>query len=120
VGTVRFRYQRGDTGAEEIQAAVDETLTALRDPASDEARAAGVDPAVLADARIEVREGAHGADPILTPILIGISIGAGTKVAGTVWEDLVWPALRKRLGVRVLGPRKAEAAGSEYAESPAE
>jgi hypothetical protein len=108
VETVLFRYQRGDAGAEEIQAVVDETLSALCDPGSGEAETAGVDREVLTGATIEVREGAHGADPILTPILVGISIGATTKVAGTLWDDLIWPALRKRLGARVLGEKQAE------------
>lgn len=106
--TVLLRYQRGDAGADEIQAVVDETLTALRGPGDGEAEAVGIDPDLLAGATIEVREGAHGADPILTPILIGISIGAATKVAGSLWDDLIWPVLRKRLGARVLGDKQAE------------
>jgi hypothetical protein len=105
VETVLFRYRRGDAGADEIQAVVDQTLAELRASAGG---AAGLDPGLLADAAVEVREGAQGADPILTPILIGISIGAGTKVAGALWEDVLWPALRKRLGVRVLGEQQAE------------
>ena len=106
--TVLFRYQRGDAGAEEIQAVVDETLSALRDPGSGEAETAGIDRDLLTGATIEVREGAHGADPIVTPILIGISIGAATKVAGSLWDDLIWPVLRRRLGARVLGEKQAE------------
>ncbi|WP_020390790.1 hypothetical protein [Kribbella catacumbae] len=103
--TIELRYVRGDAGAEKIQAVVDEILAELSDPASEAAAAA-----VAADVRIDevdraevvVTEGSQGLDPILTPIIIGITVSAGSKVAETLWKEVIWPRLRRRLGVAVL------------------
>lgn len=107
--TVQWRFARGDAGAEEIQSTVDEILVQLTDPASeasDAARAAGVEPAGLGEVRIEVREGAQGAEPVSTAILIGIAVKAGSTVTETLWREVIWPRLRRRLGTRVLGDQQ--------------
>jgi hypothetical protein len=107
--TVQWRFARGDTGADEIQSTVDEILVQLTDPASeawDAARAAGIEPGELGDVQIEVREGAQGAEPVLTTIVVGIAIKAGSTVAENLWREVIWPRLRRRLGSRVLGDRQ--------------
>jgi len=107
--TVQWRFARGDAGADEIQSTVDEILVQLSDSASeawDAARAAGLEPAGLGEVQIEVREGAQGAEPVLTTILIGIAVKAGSTVAERLWREVVWPQLRRRLGTRVLGDRQ--------------
>ena len=84
-------------------------LVQLTDSASeawDAARAAGLEPAGLGEVQIEVREGAQGAEPVLTTILIGIAVKAGSTVAERLWREVVWPQLRRRLGTRVLGDRQ--------------
>lgn len=81
----------------------------LREPdseASAAARTAGLDPADLTDARAEVTDGEHGAEPILTTIVVGIVVSAGSKVAESLWKDVIWPRIRRRLGVRALGTEK--------------
>jgi hypothetical protein len=103
--TIELRFVRGDAGADKIQGVVDEILAELGDPASEAAAAA-----TAADVRIEevdqavvvVTEDGQGLDPILTPILIGITVSAGSKVAETLWKEVIWPRLRRRLGVAVL------------------
>src|SRR5689334_3848585 len=106
--TVQWRFARGDAAAAEIQATIDEVLEQLGDPASEAAiaaRAAGIGSDQLTDVQVEVREGAQGAEPVLTAILVGIAVKAGSTVAETLWREVIWPRLRRRLGTRVLGPR---------------
>jgi hypothetical protein len=106
---LRRRFARGEATAAEIEDVAREVLAELRDPdseASEAARAAGLDPAVLTDARPEVTEGEQGVEPVLTTIVVGIAVSAGSKVAETLWKDVVWPRVRRRLGVRALGAEK--------------
>src|SRR5437763_841460 len=44
--------------------------------------------------------------PVLTTILIGIAVKAGSTVAESLWREVIWPQLRRRLGTRVLGDRQ--------------
>ncbi|HEU0087737.1 MAG TPA: hypothetical protein VFQ77_08815 [Pseudonocardiaceae bacterium] len=104
------RYQRGDASAAQLQEVVDEVLAHLADPDSEvasAARAAGLEPAELSDVNAEVREGAQGAEPVLTTIVVGIAVAAGSRVADTLWEEVIWPRVRRRLGVKALGARSA-------------
>jgi hypothetical protein len=102
---VELRYQRGDASADEIQEVIDEVLRELTVPGSEaaqEALAAGFDPGQLADARITAREGAQGAEPFLTAVLIGIVVSLGSKAAEAFWQKIVWPRIKKRLGAAAL------------------
>jgi hypothetical protein len=106
---LRRRFARGEATAAEIEDVAREVLGELRDPdseASGAARAAGLDPHALTDARPEVTEGEQGVEPVLTTIIVGITISAGSKVAETLWKDVVWPRVRRRLGVHALGAEK--------------
>ena len=107
--TVHWRFERGDAGADEIQLSVDEILAQLTDTtseASGAARAAGIEPAGLEGVTVEVREGRQGAEPILTTILVSVAVKAGSTAAETLWREVIWPRLRRRLGTRVLGGRQ--------------
>jgi hypothetical protein len=106
--TVEWRFARGDATAHELQSVVDEVLAQLTDPSSEAARAArraGAEPAELSAATVRVREGEHGAEPLLTTILVGIAVSAGSRVVETFWTDVIWPQVRRRLGVAALGKR---------------
>ena len=106
---VRWRFERGEATAAEIDDVAREVLAELHDPASEAsaaATAAGLDPASVRDARAEVAEGEQGAEPILTTIIVGIVVSAGSKVAETLWKYVVWPRVRRRLGARALGTEK--------------
>ena len=114
--SVEWRFQRGDTGAAEIQAAVDDVLASLADPGSDTARAAreaGLDPAGLAGTAVRVREGKQGAEPLLTTIVVGIAVKVGSSAVEALWREVIWPALRRRLGTGALGRRLADSSGAE-------
>src|SRR5690349_12188548 len=99
--TLQKEFRRGDASAEQLQEVVDEVLAELRAPdseAADAARAAGLDGPDLAGARVQVAEGQQGAEPVLTSIIVGIIISAGSKVAESLWKDVLWPRIRRRLG----------------------
>jgi hypothetical protein len=98
-------FRRGDATAAEIQQAINEVLVELNEPhteAANAARATGLTVEDLAGAAVEVREGEQGVEPILTTILVGIAISAGGKVAESLWKDILWPRIRRRLGATAL------------------
>ena len=111
-----WRFQRGDATATEIQDVMQEVLAELREPGTEAnaaARNAGLDPGVLTDARADVTDGEHGAEPILTTIIVGIAVSAGSKVAESLWKEVLWPRIRRRLGVRALGTAKTPESATE-------
>src|SRR6478735_5412187 len=108
------RFERGEATA--IETVAREVLLELREPGSEAWTAAqrvGLDPAALVDARTEVNDGEHGAEPVLTTILVGIAVSAGSKAAESLWTDVLWPRIRRRLGVRALGTEKATKTAAE-------
>lgn len=112
-----FSFRYGEASATEIQGVVDEVLAELGDATSEAAegaRTAGLDPPVLASADVTVCERGQGFEPILVTILIGISIRAGSHVARNLWDDVLWPRLRRRLGANAVG----EELPPEYPTNP--
>jgi len=98
-------YQRGDASAEEIAGAVAAVLADSQLATSEVARraaAAGLDPEVLASVSVEVREDSQGLEPILTSIVVGLTVRAGEAIAESVWKKAIWPLVRRRLGARAL------------------
>ena len=107
--SVEWRFGRGDAGADEIQASVDEIVAHLADPESEvarAARAAGLEPGDLGEITVDVREDRQGAEPILTAIVVGIAVKAGSTAVEALWRVVIWPRLRRRLGAGVLGERQ--------------
>jgi hypothetical protein len=103
---LRFRY--GEASASELQAVVDEVLTELReDPseAADRARQAGLDPQQLAGSEVSVREEQQGLEPASTTILVTIVTAVGTHIATKLWDEILWPRLRRRLGAKAVGEK---------------
>lgn len=114
----RTRYRRGDASADELWGVVDEVLRELSQPDSEAARtarSAGLRPDELSDVRVEISEGEQGAEPILTTIIVGIAVKAGSAIAETLWKEVIWPRLRRRLGARALG---APTQGSDADKAP--
>lgn len=108
----KMRYRRGDATADEIRAVADDLIRELADPTSEagaEAMAAGIDPASVRGAvTVEVEETAQGAEPFLTAVLVGITVSAGSQIAESIWKDLLWPRIKRRLGAGALGPRVSD------------
>src|SRR5436309_1867458 len=104
-----MRYRRGDASADEIAAVVAEILACADDAGGTlaaEASAAGIDPDALAGASVEVREGAQGLEPALTTIIVGITTQTTSAIAESLWTEVIWPRLRRRLGSRALLERE--------------
>ena len=99
--TLQMEFRRGDASADELQQVVDEVLAELSAPDSEvglAAQQAGLDADDLVGVEVNVREGQQGVEPVLTTILVGILVSAGSKVAESLWKDVIWPRIRKRLG----------------------
>lgn len=98
--TLQLTFARGDKGAKEIQAVINAILSEVdhgSDDLRDELQEAGLDLHEIRDARVKVNEGAQGIDPIVTPIIVGIAVAAGSKVAETLWTDIIWPRIVRKL-----------------------
>jgi hypothetical protein len=103
--SMELRFHRGNASAEEISAEVAKILADFDNPGSElaeSARAVGLKTADLSTMTIEVREGGQGFEPILTSIIVGITVKAGTGVAEAFWTKVLWPRLRRRLGPRAI------------------
>jgi hypothetical protein len=103
--TSQLRFRHGDASAVELQAVVDEVLAELRDQASEaaeQAQRAGLDAEAVAAASINVREEQQGLDPLATTILVTIAPGLGSHMAIQLWDQVIWPRLRRRLGAKAL------------------
>jgi hypothetical protein len=100
------RFARGDSSVAEIQAVVDQMLSELRDPKQAEAQ--GVPVGAAQAAEVEVAEQGHGVEPV--SIVIGLSLAAAGKIAARVWDDILWPRIKRRivkeLGEGALGEEK--------------
>ena len=103
ISELRFRY--GEASAAELQVVVDEVLAEMRDQtseAAEQARRAGLDPDAIA-ASVSIREEQQGLDPLATTILVGIGVEVGSHVAKQLWDLVIWPRLRRRLGAKAVG-----------------
>ncbi|HEY5783953.1 MAG TPA: hypothetical protein VIT65_04170 [Microlunatus sp.] len=117
--TLQMEFRRGDASADELQQVVDEVLAELSAPDSEvglAAQHAGLDANDLVGVEVSVREGQQGAEPVLTTILVGILVSAGSKVAESLWKDVIWPRIRKRLGWTAVKDEIAAGADGAVAE----
>jgi len=110
-GEFRRRFRYDQASAAELQAVVDEVLAELRDPTSEavsQARLVDLNPQVLANSQVGIREEKQGFEPISTTILVSIVTGAGTHIATKFWDEVIWPRLRKSLGAKAVGDEVKE------------
>jgi hypothetical protein len=107
--TVWLRYRRGVASAGEISAEVEEILVDLDNVDGELVRSTpeiGVECGDRAGIAITVREGGQGFDPVLTSIVVGVTVRATTEAAEAFWTKVVLPRLRRRLGPRVVLDRE--------------
>jgi hypothetical protein len=107
--TVEIEFVRGQADAKKLQQVVDKVLAELGDDSSDTAKAArkaGLEPGDLAG--ITVREGAQGADPLLTPIIVMYVGNVTVHIANTFWDEVLWPRIRKRWGGLAVKGKKEQ------------
>ena len=91
-----LRFARGSADAAKLQETIEQVL-------------ADADLAGRADVpdRVEVREEAQGFDPVTVAILVTLVKLSG-RVATDIWEDEIWPRVRRRLDDDALGERRDE------------
>jgi hypothetical protein len=84
---IELRFVQGDASASEIRKVLDEVVAELDSVES-----------------ATVKEESQGFEP--TTILIAIAGYVGMKLADSVWDDIVWPRIKQRLGSGALGAKK--------------
>jgi hypothetical protein len=105
---VELRFSREEAGAAELQGVIDEVIAELDDSSSESAklaREAGLDPGELGDADVSVAEEAQGVEPV-TMIIVAVAGSFGGEVAKTLWREVIWPRVKRRLGVAAVGPEE--------------
>ena len=102
--SVLLRFGRGQAATDVLQAVVDEALTELADDA--QARAVGVSPVDLAGVTSSVAEDRHGADPTVAAIVVAVAGGLTKDAALRLWDNVLWPRIKRRLGAKAVGPRR--------------
>jgi len=103
-----LKFERGDAGANALQEVLDEIAVELRTPNSEAdaaAKEAGLDSAELADIQLVAREDAQALDPLSAAILIGVVSNLGSDAIEKLWNQIIWPRLKRRLGARAVGDR---------------
>lgn len=103
---VLLRFGRGQAATDAVQAVIDEALTALAD--DEQARAAGVHPGDVAGMAISVSEDRQGADPTVVAIVVAVAGGLTKDAALRLWDNVLWPRIKRRLGAAAVGPRHDE------------
>jgi N-acetylglucosamine kinase-like BadF-type ATPase len=104
-----LEFARDQKGATEIQRVVDDVLRELGDPNSEaakRAKKADLERQQLASASVKVTESGQGVDPVSITILVTIAGGVGTHIATKLWDEVVWPHVKRELGGRAVGKRK--------------
>jgi hypothetical protein len=91
---VDLRFKRGSAGIEELKQAIDEVLAepelASRQDLPDE---------------VQLFEDGQGLDPATVAVVVTLVKLTG-HVAADVWDDVIWPRVRRRLDDDALGERE--------------
>jgi hypothetical protein len=108
--SLSLRFRGHAATVEDLQAEISAALRELGDPASsfaNRASEADFNAAEFAGAEVSVAEDAKGFGEVL--ILITIAAPAATHIINKVWDDLIWPRIKSRLGADALGEAEKEA-----------
>lgn len=104
VQRLSLRFQGAAASINDIRAEISAALNELADPASSlagEASTAGFNSAEFINAESTVDEDAKGFGELV--ILVMIVAPAATHALNKVWDDVIWPRIRSRLGEDALG-----------------
>jgi hypothetical protein len=88
-------FNRGQAGAHDLQPVVDQALA--------EAHAQGEFTELE---HVAVKEKGHGVEPVSTLIVVSALGGAAANVLNKVWDDVLWPRIKARLGVDAVGSKR--------------
>ncbi|MFZ0168069.1 MAG: hypothetical protein WAL64_01450 [Candidatus Dormiibacterota bacterium] len=103
---LELRFEPGEASARQIQEALAAVLSEIQSSADEHEQEAdeGADAASLSRVQGTVTEagrGFAGAD-----IVIQIAGPVVADVLTKLWDEVIWPRLRKRIGVKGVGTRK--------------
>lgn len=102
--SISLHFRGGAADLDDLRTEISSALRELADPTTSlahQASAAGFNPAEFADAEASVTEDAKGFGEVL--ILVTIAAPAVTHALNKVWDDLIWPRIKSRLGGDALG-----------------
>jgi hypothetical protein len=105
--TITLRYVDGTAEIEELEKEITSQLRELTDPGSpafQKATAAGLDPAPLSRANIEIRHEGKGFGAVA--VLIAIYVPVAAHIINKFWDDVIEPRLTGELGADALGHRE--------------
>jgi hypothetical protein len=103
---IELRYVGGAADIEELDAEISLIFEELTDPDSEvsiKARAAGFNLFELAGSQARVSKVAKGFG--LVVLLVAIASPAATHILETLWDEIVLPQLKKRLGADAIGTK---------------
>jgi hypothetical protein len=113
--SIELRFTRGSVDAATLESFLAEVLAEFGEHDSHDADWAsehGIDAQAVAESNARVREEAHGLEPISTTVLVTIGTGLGLKILESLWDDVLWPRLRRKFGADALGDRLGEDQGT--------
>lgn len=117
---LNLRYEPGAVSIDDLQAEISSALEELADPDSDLARAAsgiGIATGEFAGAEGSVDQEGKGFGDVI--ILITIFAPAANHAIRNVWDEIIWPRIKSRLGADAIGA-EAEEGDSEQGDSDQE
>ncbi len=118
-----LRYQPGAASLDDLQTEISSALEDLRDPDSDLARDAsglGFSSNEFAGAEGSIDQEGKGFGDVI--IFITIFAPAANHVIKNVWDEVIWPRIKSRLGADAVGneleegDRKQSDSGQEDSE----
>jgi hypothetical protein len=112
-----IRFQSGASNVNDLKAELASALEELADPGSDLARLAsgiGIAAREFADARGSVDQEGKGFGDVV--VIIAIFAPAANHALRNVWDEVIWPRLKSRLGADAVG-EELEGADSDQDDS---
>lgn len=106
IGQIRLnlRYQPGASNIDDLQAEISSALEDIADPKSDLGQIAsgiGISPGEFARATGSVDQEGKGFGDVI--VLITIFAPAANHALRDVWDQVIWPRIKSRLGADAIG-----------------
>ncbi|SRR5579862_3724362 len=104
--TQALRFKLGQASGSQLQEVIDDVLRELRTQI-EQSPDTDTDLRELSALQVEVHEDREGIEPILTTIVLTVAGSAGKRLADRLWEQVLWPRIKQRLGGQAVGEREA-------------
>lgn len=95
-----FRFWRGSSGAADLESAITAIVSDIKNERASDLVAT---PEIPEDFQVTVREESSGFEPVTTTIVLSFLGGAAGAAGKRMFDEVIWPRLRKRLGANALG-----------------